>query len=1144
MAAPSSPEIIVIDDDDDFEVSNQPYDIDNDGAEKSAMVETFMEIMNQSRSDARAFLQSHQFQLEQAIAARLEEDDQKARQQQNSQITLHNTHVDQKVPAAAAAPAKPCVTSSPSRKRPRGQQSLIDNDVNGLRHHRQHKQRHVSKDMLQQDTSFLTTSSLYFRDTDYPPELQSLDGRKRTHNNHSDKPPTTTHCHCGLPASARQVQSDGSNYGKFYLGCGRTLAKKLQSSNSSLTNASNNPNHSLPSPCNFFQWDKQGVKGAQLLADQQKNNVAMRDGYGATRFALLTWQHFGKEHGNVLYNTSTGIDPSQVRQGAVGNCWFLSALAVVAEKPYLIQQLLPHTELNDSGCYQVNLCLDGRWTSVVVDSYLPVVIRDRSTSGKMSHKRQHTLDIQLQNRDCVPYSMDSVAFPAFCATPHGQLWAALVEKAYSKVHGSFAQLSGGFICEGLFDLTGAPCETIVLQGEASIDRDLLWARLLSFHEAGFLMGVATNKGGDGLVGGHAYSVLDVIEVSGKVIGEQKRVTEYFDAQSKTKHTTVCRADSHSKETLTNADNRSTRETIRLVRIRNPWGKREWKGAWSASSEQWTKALRKALGKSSYARGDGTFFMSFDDVLERFHHMDVGKTRQGWILSSADASFRGQRDPLHSCSFVYKLLPAERTSAFISIVQPKKRSQAGNDYWYVDPNFIILRRRNRKHWPEAHDHWTCEVACIEGVKRISTHEVILNPEEYEYVVVPFSSLATRKQNGASSSFRVCCYSAHQVSIAESNQGLNDYYAYCASALHTRLLEAKRKHAYRISQSCALLCLHAPGCLYIVALNGTSDAYLSIKLNLQIPRKGIIASFGCNGGTIDIAPKSQRILFVAMGDGKLSAATRLPFSYLTDIVVLRSTTSNPARAGGTRRNGLGSNIDLSFAAESYLSTLKSSPIRAKGGDIIDTYLWIPQLGASQSYDLPESQSLQGEVSLSTRSTHHLTSSEKSSIYAEARRPLNILHEQMARLKRELQGTARGSTEYRRIESEIEILQHALIPAAKTKSCQLIWQTLNTAGDLALMNHRGNVELDFHGLHQDEAKMIFDDMIIPFLPHVGSFHLIVGKGKHSQGKIAKIKPALYDHIFAHEKSKHITCSQVKGNPGVLEVALAKEVDLVNDS
>jgi hypothetical protein len=48
---------------------------------------------------------------------------------------------------------------------------------------------------------------------------------------------------------------------------------------------------------------------------------------------------------------------------------------------------------------------------------------------------------------------------------------------------------------------------------------------LSAFEAGFLLGVATSRGGDGLVGGHAYNILDLREIRGLSVGVQSRVTD-------------------------------------------------------------------------------------------------------------------------------------------------------------------------------------------------------------------------------------------------------------------------------------------------------------------------------------------------------------------------------------------------------------------------------------------------------------------------------------------------------------------------------------------------------------------------------------------------------------------------------------------
>lgn len=194
--------------------------------------------------------------------------------------------------------------------------------------------------------------------------------------------------------------------------------------------------------------------------------------------------------------------------------------------------------------------------------------------------------------------------PAFASG--SAFWPALIEKAYAKIHGSYARLSGGYISEALYDLTGAPVERIRFHNE--YDYDQLFARLLSFMSSGFLMGIATFKGGDGLVACHAYSLLGVYEIHDVVEGSQGKMTQFM-SDSK----------SHSDDTQ--------RKTVRLVCIRNPWGIREWKGKWSATSEQWTRKIINELGADVCKQGNGTFFMSYEDMIQRFDHLDVAKCHE-------------------------------------------------------------------------------------------------------------------------------------------------------------------------------------------------------------------------------------------------------------------------------------------------------------------------------------------------------------------------------------------------------------------------------------------------------------------------------------------------------------------------------------
>jgi calpain-15 len=153
------------------------------------------------------------------------------------------------------------------------------------------------------------------------------------------------------------------------------------------------------------------------------------------------------------------------------------------------------------------------------------------------------------------------------------MWLPLLEKAYAKSYGSFLSLHGGLIREALLDLSGCPCECVSFSPSSSnppFDSELFWQRLVSFSSCGFPMGASTSTSHCGIVGGHAYSILDCKELADVMLGEQKKLTEYFVTDSRAIVETDRLEALRREQTLLSEDG-----TLRVIRLRNPWGRREW-----------------------------------------------------------------------------------------------------------------------------------------------------------------------------------------------------------------------------------------------------------------------------------------------------------------------------------------------------------------------------------------------------------------------------------------------------------------------------------------------------------------------------------------------------------------------------------------
>ena len=255
---------------------------------------------------------------------------------------------------------------------------------------------------------------------------------------------------------------------------------------------------------------------------------------------------------------------NDVIQGALGDCYLLGAMSIVATRPELIRPLFKHSSVED-GIYVVSLFVEGKWQFIVLDEYLPVGGGGGLVFGSCR---------------------DADSF-----------WVPLLEKAQAKLFGSYGALDGGQTAEALLDLTGEGAETIEVDQEQFgrlMESGQLEKTLKHWKKSRFLMGASIVKEGaeseaklgNGLLAGHAYSVLDVKNpVTEKgflgLVGNKRQV---------------------------------------LLKVRNPWGEQEWTGAWSDGSPEWTAAVRKQLKHE--VKNDGIFWMDMHDFFANFNRLSV------------------------------------------------------------------------------------------------------------------------------------------------------------------------------------------------------------------------------------------------------------------------------------------------------------------------------------------------------------------------------------------------------------------------------------------------------------------------------------------------------------------------------------------
>lgn len=283
-----------------------------------------------------------------------------------------------------------------------------------------------------------------------------------------------------------------------------------------------------------------------------------------------------------------------------------------------------------ASCYLI-VALSGlsRIPSRIKNLFLNIEINKNGVYGMMVYLQGEPTNVIVD--DHFPCKNKNVAFST--TYKGSEIWVQIVEKVWGKVNRScYLRTFLGTPQEALCFLSPAP--TIYISHKSTFNsNEMIWNKITNAFKRNWVVCTNTEEIEDqettGLVRFHAYAVLGVYELKG---GE-----------------------------------------IKLLKLRNPWGNKNWKGRWSENCKNWTPKLRKQV--DSFLR-EGSFFIEFNDFIKYFPWTFFCKIEDSWHYHylKEEITYKNlslKRNQIVDCKNITADLNKQMISGFIQVTKKSK-----------------------------------------------------------------------------------------------------------------------------------------------------------------------------------------------------------------------------------------------------------------------------------------------------------------------------------------------------------------------------------------------------------------------------------------------------------------------------------------
>ena len=301
-----------------------------------------------------------------------------------------------------------------------------------------------------------------------------------------------------------------------------------------------------------------------LLGLDSEGNPLDKESYDKAINGLIKKDEIEFKRATEIYKENTrfvlisdNMKMDDIIPGDLNDAYFLFSVQNLCKNPGNINKLFTKAGnyYNPNGYYELLLYIDGKPQIVIVDDYLPV--------------KKGTNEL------------------VFAKSKKNEIWISLLEKAWAKVNGGYANIIGGTPMDALECLTGFNSLSYNLENKDNDDLNEykieIVKQLQNCDIENSIISCTTSSSIDvtsvGLINEYTYNLLAIYQI-------------------------------------TNSEGNN----VYLFKLRNPWSKGEWNGDWSDKSSLWDSNSKNKVNFSD--KEDGIFYMSDNDFFKYFTQIEI------------------------------------------------------------------------------------------------------------------------------------------------------------------------------------------------------------------------------------------------------------------------------------------------------------------------------------------------------------------------------------------------------------------------------------------------------------------------------------------------------------------------------------------